>query len=324
MDIKENITEAVGNTPIVYLSKMSKIISSKIFAKLEFFSPGGSIKDRMVFYTLKKAEEMGVLKPSSTIVEATSGNTGSAVAIYSAFKGYKAIFTVSDKVGKEKIDFLKAFGAEVIVCPSSVPPDSPLSPINQAKKICSEIPDSFFLNQHGNPLNPSAHYFNTGPEIWTQMDGKIDIFVAGIGTGGTISGVGRFLKEKNLGIKVIGVDPFGSIYYEYFKKGKIGKFKDYHVEGIGQNEICETVDFSVIDDIIQVKDRDAFFMARKLAREEGIFAGGSSGAVLWASVEIGKMEKGKNIVIIFPDSGFKYLGKIYNELWLKENNLMEE
>lgn len=324
MDIKENIVETFGNTPLVYLSKISEETQSKIFAKLEFFNPGGSIKDRMVFYILKKAEEEGLLKPGYTIVEATSGNTGAAIAIYAAIKGYKVILTVLDKIGKEKIDFLRAFGADVIICPAEAPPDSPLNNFNQAKRISFEIPNSFFLNQHGNLLNPEAHYVSTGPEIWEQTDGNIDVFIAGIGTGGTISGVGRYLKEKNSKIKVIGVDPVGSVYFNYFKEGKLVEPRSYFVEGIGEDMLCETVDFSVIDDIIQVKDEDAFFMTRKLAREEGIFAGGSSGAAVWASVQIAKREKEKNIVVILPDSGFKYLGKIYNDEWLKENNLWKE
>lgn len=324
MDIKENIIETVGNTPLVYLSKISKETQSNIFAKLEFFNPGGSIKDRMVFYILKKAEEKGFLKPGYTIVEATSGNTGAAIAIYAAVKGYKVILTVLDKVGKEKIDFLRAFGADVIVCPADAPPDSPLNNFNQAKRISSEIPNSFFLNQHGNLLNPEAHYVSTGPEVWKQTDGNIDILVAGIGTGGTISGVGRYLKEKNSKIKVIGVDPVGSVYFNYFKEGKLIEPHPYFVEGIGEDMLCETVDFSVIDDIIQVKDEDAFFMTRKLAMEEGIFAGGSSGAAVWASVQIARREKERNIVVILPDSGFKYLAKIYNDEWLKENNLWKE
>lgn len=324
MDVKENIIETAGRTPIVYLSRISKETSSNIFAKLEFFNPGGSIKDRMVFYVLKKAEEEGLLKPGYTIVEATSGNTGAAIAIYAAVKGYNAILTVPGKVGKEKIDFLKAFGAEVIICPTDVPPDSPLNNLNQAKRICSGIPNCFFLNQHGNLLNPEAHYFSTGPEIWDQTGGDIDIFVAGMGTGGTISGAGRYLKERNPEIKVIGVDPVGSVYFNYFKERRLIEPHTYFVEGIGEDMLCEAVDFSIIDDIIQVRDEDAFFMARRLAREEGIFAGGSSGAALWASLQVAKRECGKNIVVILPDSGFKYLAKIYNDQWLKENKLWKE
>ncbi len=256
MYFKNTILETMGNTPLVKLNKITQGIKASIYAKLEFFNPGGSVKDRMAFYILDEAEKKGLLKPGGTVVECTSGNTGVAVAIYCAIKGYKAIFTIPDKMSKEKIDLLKAFGAEVFVCPTDVPPSSPESYYEVAKRIARETPNSYFVNQYHNLDNPESHYRITGPEIWNQTEGKIDYLVIGIGTGGTISGVGKFMKEKNPQIKIIGVDPIGSVYYDYFKTGKLIEPHPYLVEGIGEDMLCDALNFDVIDDIVQVTDKD--------------------------------------------------------------------
>jgi len=272
---------------------------------------------------IEDAEKRGLLKPGGTIVENTSGNTGVGVAMVAAIKGYKAIFTIPDKMSQEKIDLLKAFGAEVIVTPTDVPPDSPESYYETAKRIARETPDSFYLNQYHNLKNTESHYYTTGPEIWEQCSGGIDYFVAGIGTGGTLSGAGKFLKEKKPEIKIVAVDPIGSIYHDYFKYGKYIEPRVYKVEGIGEDMLVENVDFSIIDDIVQVNDRESFLMARRLTREEGLFAGGSSGSAALVSVDLArKVGKDKIIITILPDSGSRYLSKIYSDKWMKDNGFL--
>ena len=322
-EIKSNVLEAIGNTPLVKLNNITKCIQTKIYAKLEFMNPGGSIKDRMALYMIEDAEKNGLLKPGGTIIENTSGNTGVGLAVVAAVKGYKTIFTIPDKMSQEKINLLKAFGAEVIVTPTDVPYDDPRSYYETAKRIASETPNSFYVNQYNNLMNPEAHYQTTGPEIWRQTNGKIDYLVAGIGTGGTLSGTAKFLKEKNPEIKVIAVDPIGSVFYNYFKHKKMVKPHAYKVEGIGEDYLAKAMDFSVVDDIVQVNDKNSFLTARRLAREEGIFAGGSSGAAVWASLKLAKkIKKDKVIATILPDSGSRYLSKIYNDSWMKENNFL--
>ncbi len=319
MKIYNNILETIGNTPIVRINRI-KDKGDNIFAKLEFFNPGGSIKDRMAYFIMSEAERLGLLK--DTIIENSSGNTGAAIAMISAVKGIKSIITIPDKMSSEKINLMKAFGAEVVVTPTDVPYDSPNSYYSVARRL-SEEKNAFYPDQYNNPNNIRCHYEITGPEIWEQMDGKIDVLVAGIGTGGTISGIGKFLKEKNKDIKVIGVDPEGSVFYDYFKSGKIIEPHVYKVEGIGEDYLVKAVDFSVIDDIIKVNDKESFLMARRLAREEGIFAGGSSGSAMVAALKVAKMFPGKNILVIFPDSGYRYLSKIFNDEWMRSNNFME-
>lgn len=315
MKYHENILGIVGNTPLIKLNKITKDVNATILAKLEFMNPGGSVKDRIAVYMVEKAIKNGLLKPGGTIVEATSGNTGIGLAMYAAVKGFKAIFTIPDKVSQEKINLLKAFGAEVIVCPTNVPPDSPESYYEVAKKIVKETPNSYFVNQYHNEDNVEAHYMTTGPEIWEQTGGRIDYLIAGAGTGGTISGVGKFLKEKNPDIKIIAVDPVGSVYHDWFKYKRLIEPKVYMIEGIGEDMLCETMHFEVIDDIVQVSDEEAFFMARRLAREEGILAGGSSGAAVYAALKISKdLSKDKVVVVILPDTGRNYISKIFNEL----------
>ena len=318
-----NILETIGKTPIVKLNRVPGKVKATILVKLEFFNPGGSIKDRMAVHILREAEKRGELKPGGTIVENTSGNTGSAAAMYAAIKGYKMVFTISDKMSQNKIDVLKAFGAKVIVCPTAVPYNSPESYYEVAKRIAKETPDAFLINQYHNKDNIEAHYMTTGPEIWEQTDGKVDYAVIGAGTGGTISGVGKFLKEKKPEIKIICIDPMGSIYYDYFKHKKFIEPQVYMVEGIGEDMICESMDFKVIDDMIQVTDKQAFHMARRLLREEGIFAGGSSGAAVWGAIEVAKkMTEDKIIVAILPDTGYNYLNKMYDDEWMKEKGFI--
>ncbi len=324
MKYYENILDIVGNTPLVKLNKVTKGLNPTILAKLEFMNPGGSVKDRIAVYMVEKAVKKGLLKPGGTIVECTSGNTGIGLAMYAAVKGFKSIFTIPDKMSQEKINLLKAFGAEVIVCPTNVPPDSPESYYEVAKRIVKETPNSYLVNQYHNEDNVEAHYMTTGPEIWEQTGGKIDYLVAGAGTGGTISGVGKFLKEKNPEIKVIAVDPVGSVYHDWLKYGKLTEPKIYMVEGIGEDMLCKTMHFEVIDDIVQVSDAEAFFMARRLAREEGILAGGSSGAAVYAALEISKnLPRDKVVVVILPDTGRNYISKIFNDQWMREKGFIE-
>ena len=324
MQFLKDISKAIGKTPLIKLNRIVDGNSAMVLAKAEFLNPGGSVKDRMALYMIEDAEKKGLLKPGGTIVENTSGNTGVGVAIAAAIKGYKAIFTIPDKMSQEKIDLLKAFGAEVIVTPTDVPPDSPLSYYETAKRIAGETPNSFYLNQYHNLKNIESHYSTTGPEIWEQTEGKIDYFVAGIGTGGTLSGTGKFLKEKKPDIKIIAVDPIGSVYYDYFKHKKLIEPKVYKVEGIGEDMLVENVNFSIIDDIVQVNDKESFLMARRLTREEGLFAGGSSGSAALVAVDLAKkIGKDKVIVTILPDSGTRYLSKIYSDKWMKDNGFLD-
>lgn len=321
MNPKANILQAIGNTPLVKLNKLAKDLKPSIFVKLEYFNPTGSVKDRIALEIIEDAEKDGRLRAGGTIVEATTGNTGISLALVANLKGYKCIFTVPDKISDEKVQMLRAFGAEVIITPQAVPYNSSESFIEVAKRIVRETPNSILANQFYNPKNFEAHYKTTGPEIWEQTQGKITHFVAGIKTGGTISGVGKYLKEKNHDIKIIGVDPKGSIIREFFITKKVPKnFSTYKVESIGLDWIPGTLHIEYIDDIIEITDRESFLTARRLTREEGIFAGGSSGAVVAAVLKLSKdLNENHSIVALLPDSGYRYLSKIYNENWMREN-----
>ena len=317
-----NIKDTIGNTPLVILENINPFKHIELYAKLEFFNPSGSVKDRIVKYIIENAEKRGLLKPGGIIVENTSGNTGAAVATIAAIKGYKAILTMPDKVSKEKQNALKALGAEIVVTPTSAPPDSPENYINTAKRIAAETPNSFRINQYDNLLNPEAHYKSTGPEIWEQTQGRVTHYVAAGSTGGTISGVSRFLKEKNPDIFTFMPDPIGSIYYDYFKTGKINHdaIGTYNVEGVGEDHIAKAMDFSLVDEMIQFTDQDAFTMARRLACEEGILGGGTGGANIWAALQLAaKLTEPAVIVAIIPDNGIKYLSKFYNDEWMLKN-----
>jgi len=319
------ILDAISNTPMVPLRRIGAGLSGTLWAKVEFLNPGGSVKDRMALHILNKAEKEGKLKPGGTIIENTSGNTGVGVAMVAAVRGYKAIFTMPDKMSTEKVNLLKAYGAKVVITPTNVPADSPESYYETAKRIHRETPGSFYLNQYHNPDNIEAHYQVTGPEIWDQMEGQIDCFVAGIGTGGTLSGIGRYLKEKNPKIHIVAIDPEGSVFYNWFKEKRLIEPKVYKVEGIGEDMVVKAMDFSVVDDMVQVNDRECFQMARRLTTEEGLFAGGSSGgAVAGAMKYLAGNSRFKNIVTVLPDSGSRYLSKIYSDEWMRDNGFLED
>jgi cystathionine beta-synthase len=319
-----NILEAIGHTPLVKLNRIFAGCAAQVWAKCDFMNPGGSVKDRIGIAMVEDAERRGLLKPGGTIVEGTSGNTGMGLAMAAVIKGYKCIFTMSDKQSKEKVDLLKALGAEVIVCPTAVPHDDPRNYHQVVEKLARDIPGAYHPNQYANPANPEAHYRTTGPEIWEDSEGRVTHCVIAIGTGGTITGVGRYLKEKNPRVQIIGADPVGSILYDYFHTGKIIQGEPYKVEGIGQDFLPSTLDFSVIDDIIQVSDKDSFQWARRLARTEAIFAGGSVGTAMAAAAHlVPSLTSQDFMVILVPDTGRSYLSKVYNDEWMKDNRYLE-
>src|SRR5205814_1237001 len=319
-----NILEVIGKTPMVRLNRLARGVRATMLAKLEYLNPGGSVKDRIGMMMLEAAEKAGKIKPGGTIIEGTSGNTGMGLALAAAIKGYQCIFTMPDKMSQEKIDALRALGAEVIVTPSQVDHHDPRSYHSVALRLSREIPNSIYPNQYENPANANAHYKTTGPEIWEQTEGRITHVVIGVGTGGTITGVARFLKQRNPKIRVIGADPVGSIFAEMFNSGRKPQVQPYKLEGIGQAELPGNVDFSVIDEIHAVSDKDAFLLTRQLARYEGIFAGGSAGAALYAALQAAeKLTENELVVVIIPDSGTRYLSKIYNDNWMRENQFVE-
>jgi len=319
-----NILDAIGRTPLVRLNRINHGLKPQMYVKADYINPGGSVKDRIGVTMIDDAEKRGLLKPGGTIIEGTSGNTGMGLALVAAVRGYKMVFTITDKQSKEKVDLLKALGAEVIVCPTAVEPADPRSYYSVAKKLAREIPNSFYPNQYDNPMNPAAHYATTGPEIWQDTEGKITHFVCGMGTGGTISGVGKYLKEKNPAIQIVGVDPEGSLYYEFHKTGQVGKSRTYVVEGIGEDFFPSTMDMKILDDVIQVDDEECFVVARRLVKQEGIFTGGSGGGCLSAALRLAKsLDENALVVAFMPDTGMRYLSKVYNEEWMRERGYVD-
>lgn len=326
--IHNSIIDAIGNTPLVRLNRIAGDLKLTMAAKVEYLNPGQSIKDRIALKMIDDAEARGLIKPGGTIIEGTSGNTGMGLALVAAVRGYKCIFTTTDKQSQEKVDLLRALGATVEVCPTNVEPDDPRSYYSVAKRLSEEIPNSYYPNQYDNLSNTQAHYETTGPEIWEQTEGKITHYVAGMGTGGTISGTAEFLKEKNPDIKVIGVDSVGSVYKKYFETGEFDKneIKPYLTEGIGEDIIPKNVDFSLVDAVVQIGDKEAFQVTRAVAKQEGLFVGGSCGAALAGALTYAKENNlGENdlMVVILPDSGTRYVSKIYNDKWMKENGFLD-
>jgi cystathionine beta-synthase len=319
-----NILEAIGNTPLVRLNRINHGLKPQIYVKADYTNPGGSVKDRIGVTMIDDAEKRGLLKPGGTIIEGTSGNTGMGLALVAAVRGYKMVFTITDKQSKEKVDLLKALGAEVIVCPTAVEPADPRSYYSVAKKLARDIPNSFYPNQYDNPMNPAAHYATTGPEIWQDSEGKITHFVCGMGTGGTISGAGKYLKEKNPAIQIVGVDPEGSLYYDFHKTGQVAKGRTYVVEGIGEDFFPSTMDMKILDEVIQVNDEECFVVARRLVKQEGIFTGGSGGGCLSAALRLARnLDEKAYIVAFMPDTGMRYLSKVYNEEWMRERGYVD-
>jgi len=319
MQYAHNILETIGNTPLVLLNSITSEIPAKVLAKVESFNPGNSVKDRMAIRMIEAAEASGALKPGGTIVEGTSGNTGMGLALGAIVKGYKLICVSTDKQSKEKFDVLRAVGAQVIVCPTDVPPEHPESYYSVAKRLGEETPNSWYVNQYDNPYNTQAHYEQTGPEIWEQTEGKITHFVVGVGTGGTISGVGKYLKEKNSKIQIYGIDTYGSVFKKYHETGVFDpeEIYPYTTEGIGEDILPKNVDFSVIDHFEKVTDKDAAIFTRKLALKEGIFSGNSCGAAIKGVLQLKHhFNKDDIVVVLLHDSGSRYIGKIYNDEWM--------
>lgn len=323
-----SITEAIGNTPLVKLNKVMGATDGTVLAKVEYFNPGNSIKDRIAVKMIEDAEAKGLLKPGGTIVEGTSGNTGMGLALVAIAKGYKCIFTTTDKQSKSKVDILRAMGAEVFVCPTNVEPEDPNSYYSVAARLAEETENCYYPNQYDNKSNLQAHYETTGPEIWEQTEGKITHYVAGMGTGGTISGVGKYLKEKNPNIKVIGIDSVGSVYKKYFETGEFDKneIKPYMTEGIGEDIIPGTIEFEYIDAVLQVNDKESALDTRALAKEEGLFIGWSCGAAVAGAKNYIKqqpLKKDEMMVVVLPDSGTRYISKVYNDEWMKEQGFLD-
>jgi len=314
----DNVLEVIGRTPLIKLSKVAEGLQATILAKVEFFNPGGSVKDRVALRMIEHAERHGLLRPGGTIVEATAGNTGAGLALVAAIKGYRSIFVMPDKMSQDKVNLLKAYGAEVVITPTSVPAESPESYSSVADRLAREIPDAYRPDQFSNPENPAAHHDTTGPEIWEDTNGRVDVFVAGMGTGGTISGTGKYLKERNPDVIVVGADPAGSILSG-------GPSKSYQIEGVGEDFIPATFDRQAIDEMIRVTDAEAFAMTRRLAREEGLLVGGSAGMAVSAAIRFARrLPAGKLVVVLLPDTGRNYLGKIFSDSWMRQNGFSLE
>ncbi len=321
MEYAKNILETIGNTPLVKINKITKELPCLVLAKYEPFNPGNSVKDRMALTMIEDAEKQGLLKPGGTIIEGTSGNTGMGLALVAIVKGYKCIFVIADKQSKEKVDILKALGAEVIVCPTAVEPDDPRSYYSVSKRLSEETPNSWYVNQYDNLSNTKAHYESTGPEIWRQTDGKITHFVVGVGTGGTISGVGKYLKEQNPNIKIWGIDTYGSVFKKYHETGIFDEKEiyPYVTEGIGEDILPKNVNFDIIDGFTKVTDKDGAVYTQRLAKEEGMFLGNSAGSAIKGVLQLKEhFSKDDVVVVLFHDHGSRYVGKMFNDDWMRE------
>jgi len=325
----EHVIDLIGNTPLVRLGTLSEGLAPLVLAKVEYFNPGGSVKDRIALRMVEAAERSGALRPGGTIVEPTSGNTGVGLAIVAQRKGYQCVFVCPDKVSEDKRNTLKAYGAEVVVCPTAVPPEHPDSYYNVSDRLVGAIDGAWKPDQYSNEENPASHYHSTGPELWRQTGGRIRAFIAGMGTGGTISGTGRFLKEQNPTVTIVGVDPVGSLLHHYFHTRELGPAHGYKVEGVGEDFLPSTLDFDVIDDVVQVSDREAFTTTRRLVREEGLFGGGScglavAGALKWLRGNGAALSEDDMVVVLLPDSGSRYLSKVFDDNWMRENGFLEQ
>ena len=326
MEYAKNILETIGNTPLVKINKLAAEVPGLVLAKYETFNPGNSVKDRMALTMIEDAEADGRLLPGGTIIEGTSGNTGMGLALAAIVKGYKCIFVLADKQSKEKCDILKAVGAEVVICPTAVEPDDPRSYYSVSKRLAKETPNSWYVNQYDNPSNAKAHYNSTGPEIWKQTNGKITHFVVGVGTGGTISGVGKYLKEKNPNIKIWGIDTYGSVFKKYHETGIFdqNEIYPYVTEGIGEDILPKNVNFDIIDGFTKVTDKDGALYTQRLAKEEGMFLGNSAGSAIKGVLQLKKhFTKDDVIVVLFHDHGSRYVGKMFNDDWMREKGYLE-
>jgi cystathionine beta-synthase len=323
--VYDNILQAVGDTPLVRLNSVTAGLKSTLYAKIEYVNPGGSVKDRIAMQIIEDAEKSGELEPGGTIIEGTSGNTGAGLAMAAAIKGYKSIFVLPDKQSEEKRAALRAWGARVVVTPTNVEPEDPRSYYSVSRRLVDETPKGFYANQYHNPSNPESHYRTTGPELYDQIEGKLDVFIGGCGTGGTITGVGKYLKEQRKDIQIVGVDPVGSLYYDYFHTGQLTQPHTYVLEGIGEDFLPSTMDFKFVDDVVRVNDKECFLMTRRLVREEGLYCGGSCGAAVAGALKYLKRHdrEGLTAVVLLPDGASKYMSKIFDDTWMREGGYLE-